>query len=403
MRTERFTFPGHAGDDLAARLDLPSGTHLATAVFAHCFTCSKDIMATRRISARLTTMGYAVLRFDFTGLGHSDGEFENTNFTSNVEDLYSAVASLTAQDMTPTLLIGHSLGGAAVLKATANLPDIKAVVTIGAPADPAHVVHNFGTSLDEIEKNGKATVSLAGRTFTISHDFVQDISGTKLNDSLTNLQAALLVLHSPIDQTVGIKNASQIFLAAKHPKSFISLDTADHLVSDPVDAEYVADVISAWARKYLPVINATSDSTVPEGVLQVSEANSDGFLQDIRSGNNHSALADEPLRSGGTNKGMSPYGFLSAALGACTSMTIRMYANRKKMDLIHVSVDIKHGKSHIKDMRENTTNIIDVFERKIHLTGNLSDDERARLLKIADKCPVHRSLEKSSKIVSILA
>ena len=403
MRTERFTFPGHAGDELAARLDLPSGPHLATAVFAHCFTCSKDIMATRRISARLTTMGYAVLRFDFTGLGHSDGEFENTNFTSNVNDLYAAVTSLTTQDMTPTLLIGHSLGGAAVLKATANLPDIKAVVTIGAPADPAHIVHNFGTSLDEIKKNGKAAVSLAGRTFTISHDFVQDVSATKLNDSLMNLQAALLVLHSPKDQTVEIKNASQIFLAAKHPKSFISLDTADHLISDPADAEYTADVISAWARKYLPVINATSDSTVPEGVLQVSEANSDGFLQDIRSGDNHSALADEPLRSGGTNKGMSPYGFLSAALGACTSMTIRMYANRNKMNLIHVSVDIKHGKSHINDMKENTTNIIDVFERKIHLTGNLTDDERARLLKIADKCPVHRSLEKSSKVISILA
>ena len=403
MRTERFTFPGHAGDELAARLDLPSGPHLATAVFAHCFTCSKDIMATRRISARLTTMGYAVLRFDFTGLGHSDGEFENTNFTSNVNDIYAAVTSLTTQDMTPTLLIGHSLGGAAVLKATANLPDIKAVVTIGAPADPAHIVHNSGTSLDENKKNGKAAVSLAGRTFTISHDFVQDVSATKLNDSLMNLQAALLVLHSPKDQTVEIKNASQIFLAAKHPKSFISLDTADHLISDPADAEYTADVISAWARKYLPVINATSDSTVPEGVLQVSEANSDGFLQDIRSGDNHSALADEPLRSGGTNKGMSPYGFLSAALGACTSMTIRMYANRNKMNLIHVSVDIKHGKSHINDMKENTTNIIDVFERKIHLTGNLTDDERARLLKIADKCPVHRSLEKSSKVISILA
>lgn len=403
MRTERFTFPGHAGDELAARLDLPSGPHLATAVFAHCFTCSKDIMATRRISARLTTMGYAVLRFDFTGLGHSDGEFENTNFTSNVHDIYAAVTSLTTQDMTPTLLIGHSLGGAAVLKATANLPDIKAVVTIGAPADPAHIVHNFGTSLDEIKKNGKAAVSLAGRTFTISHDFVQDVSATKLNDSLMNLQAALLVLHSPKDQTVEIKNASQIFLAAKHPKSFISLDTADHLISDPADAEYTAEVISAWARKYLPVINATSDNTVPEGVLQVSEANSDGFLQDIRSGDNHSALADEPLRSGGTNKGMSPYGFLSAALGACTSMTIRMYANRNKMNLIHVSVDIKHGKSHINDMKENTTNIIDVFERKIHLTGNLTDDERARLLKIADKCPVHRSLEKSSKVISILA
>lgn len=317
MRTERFTFPGHGGHDLAARLDMPSGAHLATAVFAHCFTCSKDITAARRIAARLTTMGYAVLRFDFTGLGHSGGEFENTNFTSNVGDLYAAVDGLTARGMAPTLLIGHSLGGAAVLKAASNLPDIKAVVTIGAPADPAHVIHNFGASLAEIEKNGKATVSLAGRPFTISHDFVQDVAATDLNGCLATLRAALLVLHSPIDQTVGIKNASQIFLAAKHPKSFVSLDSADHLMSDPDDAEYAADVIAAWARKYLPVVEMAPDSKIPEGVLRVSEADPDGFLQDIQFGDNHSALADEPASFGGTNKGMSPCGFLSAALGAC--------------------------------------------------------------------------------------
>ena len=245
MRAERFTFPGHGGHDLAAWLDMPSGPHLATAVFAHCFTYSKDITAARRISARLTTMGFAVLRFDFTGLGHSKGEFENTNFTSNVADLYATVAALTARDMAPSMLIEHSLGGAAVLKAAANLDQIKAVVTLGAPADPSHVVHNFGTSLDEIAVNGKAEVTLAGRPFTISHDFVQDVAATELEGCLAKLKVALLVLHSPIDQTVGIENASQIFVAAKHPKSFVTLDNANHLTSDVDDAEYAADVIAA--------------------------------------------------------------------------------------------------------------------------------------------------------------
>ncbi len=402
MHTERFTFPGHGGHDLAARLDLPSGPHLATAVFAHCFTCSKDITAARRIAARLTTMGFAVLRFDFTGLGHSDGEFENTNFTSNVADLYAAVASLTARDMAPTVLIGHSLGGAAVLKAAANLPQITAVVTIGAPSDPGHVVHNFGTSLDEIAANGKAEVSLAGRPFTISHDFVQDVAATELNACLANLRAALLVLHSPIDQTVGIENASQIFLAARHPKSFVTLDDADHLISDVDDAEYAADVIAAWARRYLPPAPKNADANIPEGVLRVSESDPDGFLQDIQSGDNHTALADEPVFFGGTNKGMTPYGFLSAALGACTSMTIRMYARRKKMPLTHVRVDITHGKSHFEDAETKAKTKVDVFERLIHLTGDLSEADRSRLLEIADRCPVHRTLEQSSQIKSQL-
>ncbi len=403
MQTERFTFPGHSGHDLAARLDMPSGTHLATAVFAHCFTCSKDITAARRISARLTTMGYAVLRFDFTGLGHSEGEFENTHFTSNVVDLYAAVAALTDRGMQPTLLIGHSLGGAAVLKAAANLPEIKAVVTIGAPADPGHVIHNFGDALSDIEANGQALVSLAGRTFTITKDFVDDVSAIEIKTCIAKLKAALLVLHSPTDQTVGVENASEIFLAAKHPKSFVSLDTADHLISSPADAEYAAEVIAAWARKYLPEVQSAGDMSVPEGVLRVSEADPNGFLQDIRSGDNHTSVADEPTSFGGTNQGMSPYGFLSAALGACTSMTIRMYARRKKWPLAHISVDISHSKSHFEDAETSAKTKVDVFERVIHLTGDLDHEQRQRLLEIADKCPVHRTLEQSSKVNSKLS
>ncbi len=402
MKTERFEFEGHGGHALAARLDLPDGPHLATAIFAHCFTCSKDITAARRISARLTTMGYAVLRFDFTGLGHSEGEFENTDFSSNVADLMAAHTALCARDLTPTLMIGHSLGGAAVLKATAALSGIKAVVTIGAPADAAHVVHNFAAALPEIKAKGVAEVDLGGRPFRISQGFVDDLAAASMKEAIANLRAALLVLHAPRDSVVGVDNAAAIFIAAKHPKSFISLDEADHLVTRPDDAEYAADVIAAWSRKYLPKVAVDAQDPLPEGVLRVSEADPDGFLQDIRSGDNHHALADEPVAYGGTNKGMSPYGFLSAALGACTSMTIRMYARRKKMPLTHVSVDVSHSKSHAADAGDKADQKVDVFVRRIHLDGDLSEDDRAKLLVIADKCPVHRTLEKSSEVVSEL-
>jgi len=402
MKTERFTFEGHGGHKLAARLDMPEGPHLATAIFAHCFTCSKDITAARRISARLTTMGYAVLRFDFTGLGHSEGEFENTSFSSNVADLMAAHAALCARDMKPTLMIGHSLGGAAVLKATAQLAGIKAVVTIGAPADVTHVTHNFAAALTEIKAKGVAEVDLGGRPFRISQDFVDDLSSVSMKEAIHNLHAALLVLHGPRDAVVGVDNAAQIFMAAKHPKSFVSLDDADHLITRPDDAEYVAEVIAAWSRKYLPKVVTEVEDPLPEGVLRVSEADPDGFLQDIRSGDNHHALADEPISFGGTNRGMSPYGFLSAALGACTSMTIRMYARRKKMALVHVSVDVSHAKSHAQDAGDKADQKVDVFSRMIHLEGDLTDDEQQRLLEIADKCPVHRTLEHSSVVISEL-
>jgi len=402
MKTERFTFEGHGGHQLAARLDMPDGPHLATAIFAHCFTCSKDIIVARRISARLTTMGYSVLRFDFKGLGHSEGEFENTNFTSNVGDLLAAYEALRARDMEPTLMIGHSLGGAAVLKATAALKGIKAVVTIGAPADVGQVMHNFAQALPAIKANGMAEVDLGGRTFRISQDFVDDVSEVSMKEAIHNLHAALLVLHGPRDSVVGVDNAAAIFMAAKHPKSFVSLDNADHLITRPDDAEYVADVIAAWSRKYLPKVKIVEQDPLPEGVLRVSEADPDGFLQDIRSGDNHTALADEPVAYGGTNRGMSPYGFLSAALGACTSMTIRMYARRKKMALTHIWVDVSHAKSHAQDAGDMGDQKVDVFSRKIHLAGDLTDDERQKLLVIADKCPVHRTLEHSSVVISEL-
>ena len=402
MPTQRITFPGHDGSQLAARLDMPEGPHLATALFAHCFTCGKDIPAARRIAARLTGKGIAVLRFDFTGLGHSEGEFANTSFTSNVDDLIAACKHLDAEGMPPSLLIGHSLGGAAVLKAASQMAQIKAVATLGAPFDPEHVTHNFSDALPEIISKGVAEVSLGGRPFSIGKGFIEDVAKGELTPAIGKLKAALLVLHAPQDAIVSIDNASQIFLAAKHPKSFVTLDDADHLITRAADAEYAADVIATWATRYLPLKPPAPPPGAPEGIVRVSEADPEGFLQDINAGPNHHALADEPLAYGGTNKGMSPYGFLSAGLGACTSMTIRMYARRKGWPLTHVSVDICHDKVHAQDAETGSGVKIDTWRRRISLRGDLTQDQRQRLLEIADKCPVHRTLERSSEVLTEL-
>lgn len=397
MTTERFTFTGHAGVQLAARLDLPSGPHLATALFAHCFTCSKDIPAARRIASRLANMGIAVLRFDFTGLGHSDGEFENTTFTSNVEDLTLAAAELKNRGMGPELLIGHSLGGAAVLAAAEHIPQSRAVVTIGAPFDPEHVTHNFGTSIEAIREQGVAEVQLGGRGVRIGAEFLEDVATSKLETALAGLKKSLLVLHAPTDATVGVENATQIFVHAKHPKSFVTLCDADHLITRAEDAEYAADVIAAWASKYLDLTPPAPPIGAPEGVLRVREADPDGFLQDINLGHKFHMQADEPEAYGGTDKGMTPYGFLSAGLGACTSMTIRMYARRKKWPLTSVWVDVKYDAMHAQDANGGHSRI-DTFLREIHLEGDLDEGQRNRLLEIADRCPVHKTLEGAAKI-----
>ncbi|MEM6609848.1 MAG: bifunctional alpha/beta hydrolase/OsmC family protein [Pseudomonadota bacterium] len=402
MPTELFTFAGHAGHHLAARLDLPDGPHLATALMAHCFTCGKDIPAARRIAARLSAMGIAVLRFDFTGLGHSEGEFENTSFTSNVSDLTAAAAALDARGMAPSLLIGHSLGGAAVLRAAGAIPSVKAVATLGAPFDPGHVTHNFADALDDIDRDGAAEVKLGGRPIRIGRDFVEDVRAENLAPAIGDLKSALLVLHAPRDEIVGIENATQIFLAAKHPKSFVTLDNADHLVSRAEDAEYAADVIAAWAGRYLALAPPAPPPGAPEGITRVSEADPAGFLQDVQAGPHHHAVADEPLSYGGTNKGMSPYQYLAAGLGACTSMTIRMYARRKGWPLAHISVDVSHNRVHAQDAEGYENRPLDQFRRVITMVGPLDTAQRARLLEIADKCPVHRTLEASAKIVTEL-
>lgn len=403
MKTERLEFLGHDGSTLAARLDLPPGKPAAYALFAHCFTCSKDIPAARRIAQRLASLGIAVLRFDFTGLGHSDGEFSNTSFSSNIEDLLLAADHLKTHYQAPQLLIGHSLGGAAILAAAGQVPEAKAVISIGAPAEPEHVAHNFEQKIDEIESDGQADVQLGGRTFTIKQQFLQDISKVSLEKHIGSLKKALLVLHAPLDETVELDNAARIFQMAKHPKSFITLDDADHLLTKAKDAEYASDLIAAWVQRYINVDLLPKLMTAPEGVVRVSEADPNSFIQDISAAGHH-IVADEPESYGGDFLGPTPYQLVSSGLGACTSMTIRMYARRKQIPLEHVQVDIIHNKIHAEDCDscEQQSGKVDQFQRKITLTGDLTDEHRKRLLEIADRCPVHRSLESEINIVTDL-
>lgn len=400
MHSEEFVFAGSDGSPLSARLTLPSGPVRASAVFSHCFTCSKDIPAAKRIVSALAHRGLAVLSFDFTGLGHSEGEFANTNFSSNVGDLLLAAQALGERHSPPSLLVGHSLGGAAVLRAAPSLPSVVAVATLGAPSDPSHVTHLFSESLEDIAREGEATVDLGGRPFTIRQQFLEDISATSLEESLRNLGAALLVMHSPVDQIVGVENAAEIFRGARHPKSYISLDDADHLMRRVQDAEYAASVIASWADRYLPASVPTTSEEAPDGSVVVSEVAPDGFTQDILVGGKHALVADEPLDIGGRDLGPTPYQFVSMGLGACTSMTMRLYARRKKIALTHVSVVVTHDKRHAVECEacETKAPLQDHFHRSISMEGDLTPEDVDALLRIADKCPVHRTLEAVSHI-----
>lgn len=400
--SEKLIFQGASGEDLAARLDRPTGPIAAYALFAHCFTCTKDIVAASRIAAGLTQSGIAVLRFDFTGLGHSQGEFANTNFSSNVADLIAATAFLRRSFEAPRLLVGHSLGGAAVLAMAAEVPEARAVATIGAPADPSHVEHLVQASRDEIEAKGEAEVLLAGRPFTIKKQFLEDIATQKLAKNIGRMGKALLVFHAPGDDTVGIENAGGIFSAARHPKSFVALDDADHLLTRKADAAYVATVLAAWATRYIEARPSRHETVAPGDVL-VEETGEGKFAQRMMAGR-HLLRADEPERYGGLDSGPSPYDYLLAGLGACTSMTLRMYADRKGLSLDQVSVRLSHQKIHAEDCAECETagGKIDRIDRDITLKGDLSAKERGRLLEIADKCPVHRTLHSEVLIKSTL-
>jgi putative redox protein len=385
---------------LAARLDLPAEPR-AFALFAHCFTCGKDIFAASRIAEGLAARDIAVLRFDFTGIGSSEGEFANTNFSSNVRDLVAAADYLRRNHGTPSLLIGHSLGGAAVLVAAPHVPDATAVVTIGAPASAAHVTHNFAANLADIAEKGTVEVTLAGRTFTITKQFLDDLTGQNFLDDLANMRKALLVCHAPQDEYVGIENASAIFAAARHPKSFLSLDTADHLLRKRADGIYVADVIATWVSRYLAVSEQTA--ALPDGVVEVSEARGGHLVQRVRAGR-HLLVADEPVAVGGEDAGPGPYDYLLAALGACTSMTMRLYAERKRINVDRFSIRLSHRKIHAEDCADCDTKDGNIGEiaRDINIDGDVTEAERARLMEIADRCPVHQTLTHEIKIRSSL-
>lgn len=405
MAIEKHEFTSSNGAMLAARFDRPDGDIRGYAIFAHCFTCSKDIIAARRIAGHLARLGVAVLRFDFTGLGSSGGEFANTSFASNVDDLVAAADYMTARGEAPVLLIGHSLGGAAVLAAKAHIPSVKGVVTIGAPADAEHVLHNFHADIERIEKEGVAEVTLAGRTFNIGRGFIEAAREANLTQSIANLRASLLVMHSPIDATVGVENATRIFSAAKHPKSFVSLDTADHLLTSEDDANFAAEVIAGWASRLLP--KDEPQAVAPVEHVMVRETGGGKFQNTVHAGV-HRFFADEPASVGGTDTGPSPYDLLSAALGACTSMTIRMYADFKKVDLGHVQVDVSHNKVHAKDCADCSADLtakggkIDHFSRTITIQGDLPAALAGKIEEIANKCPVHKTLEKGAHMVTKL-
>ena len=402
MPTERFQFTGSESQQLAAALDLPEGKVGAYALFAHCFTCGKDVLAAKRIAVALSAKGIAVLRFDFTGLGASEGEFANSTFSSNVADLVRAADHLRKTRQAPALLIGHSLGGAAVLAAASQIPEAKAVVTIAAPSDPAHVTGLFADSIETIRKRGRAEVSLAGRPFTIRREFLDDIAEQSLFARVASLRKALLVMHAPTDETVSIENATRIFVAAKHPKSFVSLAGADHLVSDRRDSAYIADVIAAWSSRYLDakMLEESPAAGDPRGVL-VQETRNGKFQQAVTVGP-HRMFADEPVAAGGDDTGPGPYDFLLAGLGACTSMTMRLYADRKSLPLERTTVTLKHSKIYAEDCSECETKqgMLDQIERVIAMEGSLSAEQRQKLMEIADKCPVHRTLTSEIRILT---
>ena len=397
---EKIRFENRAGVALAGTLELPpGGDWRATAVFAHCFTCSRDIRAARDITRALAQAGFAVLRFDFTGLGESEGEFADTHFSSNLDDLEDAAQWLGAHYGAPQLLVGHSLGGTAVLAVAERLESVRAVATLGAPAGPEHVLKQFGAGLERIAAEGAAEVELAGRTFRVRRDFIEDVRRHPLEERLGRLRRALLVLHSPVDTVVPVDQAQKIFVAAKHPKSFVSLDDADHLMSNAADSAYAGGVIAAWAARFLELA-----APEPAPGARISGLTADQFLCSVQAGP-HVLVADEPGDKGGADQGPDPYQFLAAALGSCTVMTLNMYARRKKLPVRRVRCAVTHRRVHADDCADcaSTEGHVHELSRVIAIEGELDDAQRARMLQIADRCPVHLTLENEIRIRSRLA
>ena len=412
-KSTKFEFESITGETLAGRLELPDSSIQFFAVFAHCFTCSKNVKAASRISRALAELGIAVLRFDFTGLGNSEGDFSNTNFSSNVEDLVAAAKAIEDIYEAPSLLIGHSLGGTAALIASAKIKSIKAVATIGSPADPEHVTRLFGSSLTEINETGEHEVQLAGRTFKIKKQFVDDVRNINVTDAINQLDCAVVIYHSPQDELVDINQARITYNRLKHPKNFVSLDGADHMLSSERDSDFVATTLAIWATRYLNLdLNFKSETEEPDrtfesgtvsppspGVVRIREVN--GFTQRVMT-SDHEFAADEPISFGGANKGMNPYELLLAALGTCTSMTIRMYAQHKGLSLDLIEVNLSQQQIHAKDCGdcESETGKVTKIQKEILLSGDLTDQQVNRINEIADRCPVHRTLMSEMKISS---
>jgi putative redox protein len=403
MQNLRVDFDNEAGEKLSGILDLPATTVQAYALFAHCFTCSKNLKAATNISRALNDAGIAVLRFDFTGLGQSEGEFANSNFSSNVSDLLAAVRFLDTNYAAPAILLGHSLGGTAVLQAAANIPSAVAVATIGSPSEPAHVANMFAGAQNDLDENGFAEVTLGGRPFTVRQQFFDDLQAHDLPQTIGSLRKALLIMHAPLDDIVEVDNAAALFTAAKHPKSFVSLDTADHLLSRSADSLYAGRVLSAWASRYLPAAGDAVTLPAAHGEV-VARTAIDSFQTSVRAGK-HYFVADEPTSVGGTDQGPTPYDLLAAALATCTTMTLKMYASFKKLNLRSTTVRVSHDKIHAEDCSdcESASGKIDEFRRELSFDGQLTEAEVARLLEIADRCPVHKTLHGEIKVRTTLA
>ena len=401
----KFEFKNQRGETLSGTLEEPTaGSSRGVALFAHCFSCSKNVLAASRVSRGLRERGFTVLRFDFTGLGESEGEFADTNFSTNVDDLRAAISAMRQEKLAPNILIGHSLGGAAVLDLADEIEEVKLVATIGAPSEPRHVVHLFDESaMQQIEATGQADISLGGRPFTIKKQFLDDVNEASVLKKLGSSQKPLLICHSPTDRVVGIDNAQKIYRAAKHPKSFVSLDGADHLLSKKEDAEFVSTLIASWAARFIgsPDAGSSAESTDDHnGGVTVTERDM-VFTQDVSAGRHH-LVADEPTSVGGADLGVTPYDLLLAALGTCTSMTLRMYAKRKKLNVDAIQVKLQHGRIHASDCEgcEDQSGKVDQIRRLIRIEGDLTDAQRQRMLEIADMCPVHRTLHNQKQITS---
>ena len=401
----KFEFKNQHGETLSGTLEEPTaGSSRGVALFAHCFSCSRNVLAASRVSRGLRERGFTVLRFDFTGLGESEGEFADTNFSTNVDDLRAAISAMRQEKLAPNILIGHSLGGAAVLDLADEIEEVKLVATIGAPSEPRHVVHLFDESaMQQIEATGQADISLGGRPFTIKKQFLDDVNEASVLKKLGSSQKPLLICHSPTDNVVGIDNAQKIYRAAKHPKSFVSLDGADHLLSKKEDAEFVSTLIASWAARFIgsPDAEGSAESTDDhDGGVTVTERDM-VFTQDVTAGRHH-LVADEPTSVGGADLGVTPYDLLLAALGTCTSMTLRMYAKRKKLNVDAIQVKLQHGRIHAADCEgcEDQSGKVDQIRRLIRIEGDLTDAQRQRMLEIADMCPVHRTLHNQKQITS---